>query len=365
MIKNLRILEKLAEKNIKCYKTDRFNLDNELMEPYQDEMGIYNIIRPHENMKSKEFFIDIPERGFYSLFKYFLDGSRYTYKIADMQTTDGEYMPIVAAQIGSAICSRDEDTGKLKKEELLRKNIVAFYSHINEEDFNDIIEVINLIDINNVKFEAIKYELRSNKSKERPENAAIAKILKEMHIIEIELLRKMMNSRKLGSDRMLIIDGSLQFIDTDADENLFTYVIGVSKSFNPNQKGMFKSKEMHIATALTQLKYGQRTPVLKYNIEGSDRVIGAWYLRIRPENKMRNPLDGIIKVEKIAITDDEKECGFDTDIINNISYALMLERNCTCHGKDSRWCNHLYPIYLTEKMLKESFLNERVFLSLL
>ncbi|MBU5484139.1 hypothetical protein KQI86_07335 [Clostridium sp. MSJ-11] len=364
MGKSLGIINKLKEKNIKCFETDRFNLDNELMEPYQDDTGYYNIIKPHESSKLKEFFIDVPQRGYYSLFKYFLDGSRYTYKIADMQTADGEYMPIVTAQIGTAICSRNVITGKMKKEVLNRKNLIAFYSHINEEDFIEIKEMIEKCNINGVNFYAIKYNTQTNRSKERPENAAIAKVLKEMHDMEIDLLKDMMKNRKLSSDKMLILDGSLQFLQKDIDDNLFTYVIGVSKSFNPNQRGMFRSKEMHIASALTQLKFGQRTPVMKHTMEANNRVIGAWYLRIRPENMVKNPLDGIIRVEKIAIEDCEKEIGFDTDIINTISYALICERNSTCHGKDPRWCNHLYPVYLTEKMLKESFLNERIFLNI-
>ncbi len=361
----LRIIDQLESLNIKCYKTDRFNLDNELMEPYQDDTGSYNIIRPHESSKNKSFFVDIPQRGYLGLFKYFLDGSRYTYKIADMQTTDGEYMPIIAGQIGTAICSRDIESRKMKKELLKRKNLVALYNHINEEDYVEIEKVIKNCKINSVNFYPIQYTISSNKSKERPENAAIAKILSEMHEMEINALEEMVSNRKLSSDRMLILDGSLQFLNNDIDDELFTFVIGVSKSFNPNQQGIFNSKEMHIATALTKLKFGQRTPVLKHEMKNCNRVIGTWYLRIRPEKLVKNPLDGIIKVEKIAVTEEEKELGFDTDIINTISQALLCERNCTCYGKDSRWCNHLYPIYLTEKMLKESFLSEKVFLNIL
>ncbi|OOP73188.1 hypothetical protein [Clostridium beijerinckii] len=364
MGKSLGIINKLQSLNIKCYKTDRFNLDNELMEPYQDDTGVYNIIKSHESNKNKEFFIDIPQIGYYSLFKYFLDGSRYTYKIADMETADGEYMPIVAGQIGTAICSRNAETKKMKKELLKRKNLVALYNHINEEDYNDIKKVIENCSINNVKFYSIKYNTSTSKNKERPENAAIAKILSEMHDMEIAALEEMVTNRKLGSDKMLMLDGSLQFLDGNINDELFTFVIGISKSFNPNQRGMFQAKEIHIATALTQLKYGQRTPVLKHEIKGCNRVIGTWYLRIRPENLVKNPLDGIIKVEKIAVNEEERELGFDTDMINTISQALLCERNSTCHGRDSRWCNHLYPIYLTEKMLKESFLNEKVFLNI-
>lgn len=366
MGKSLGIINKLKSLNIKCYKTDRFNLDNELMEPYQDDTGVYNIITPHESdRRNKEFFIDIPQRGYYSLFKYFLDGSRYTYKIADMQTADGEYMPIIAGQIGTAICSRNAETGKMKKEFLKRKNLIALYNHINEEDYMDIQKIIESCSVNGVKFYPTKYNTLTNKSRERPENAAIAKILSAMHDMEIDALEYMVTNRKLGSDKMLILDGSLKFLDSKINDELFTYVIGISKSFNPNQRGVFKAKEIHIASALTQLRYGQRTPVLKHEIYNCNRVIGTWYLRIRPENLVKNPLDGIIKVEKVAVNEEERELGFDTYIINTISQALLCERNSTCHGRDSRWCNHLYPIYLTEKMLKESFLTEKVFLNIL
>lgn len=364
-MKCLKIIDKLQKNKLECYKTNKFNLDNELMEPYQDDTGEYNIIKPHESCKIKEFNIDIPQEGYYSLFRYFLDGSRYTYKIADMKTKDGEYMPIIAAQIGTAVCSRNAETKKIKKEELRRKNLIAFYNHINDEDFDEIKDLLKRQSINGTKFDAIKYSPNTNRSKERPENAAIAKVLKEMHSMEIETLKDMTKNRKLGSDKMLILDGSLQFLETDIDDNLFTYVIGVSKSFNPNQKGMFKSKELHIASALVNLKFGQRTPVMKYEIKGSNRVIGTWYVRIRQHDKVNNPLDGIIKVEKIAVEEEEREEGFDSDLINVISMALINERNCTCHGKDSRWCNHLYPVYLTEKMLKESFINEKVFLNMI
>lgn len=365
MVKNLGIIDKLKENNLDCFRTNRFNLDNELMEPYQDDTGHYNIIKPHESSKIKDFCIDIPQRGYYSLFRYFLDGSRYTYKVADMKSADGEYMPIVAAQIGTAVCSRNAETKKIRKEALKRKNLIAFYNNINEEDFYEIKNLLKNESINKTVFEAIKYKPNTERSKERPENAAIAKVLKEMHNMEIDMIKEMIKDRKLSSDKMLIIDGSLQFLEKDIDDNLFTYVIGISKSFNPNQKGMFKSKELHIASALVNLKFGQRTPVMRHEIKGSNRVIGTWYVRIRQHEKVNNPLDGIIKVEKIAVEEEERDEGFDSDFVNHISWALINERNCTCHGKDSRWCNHLYPIYLTEKMLKESFINEKVFLNMI
>lgn len=359
---NLGIIKKICDLNFKCYQTDRFNLDNELMEPYDDHIESEDISKVFENTKPKSLFIEVPQNSHINLFKYFLDGSRYTYKIADMQTSSGEYMPIVAGQIGVAICSRNEER-KMKKEVLNRRNLVAFYNHINGEDFIDIKKIVNKCRINNVNLEAIKYKARTSNTIERPENAAIAKILSEMHKLEISSLRDMVNNNRLSSDSMLIMDGSLRFIDTNIEDELFDYVIGVCKSFNPNQIIKIQGKNTRIGSKLDKLKFGYRTPVLMQEIKGTNRIIGTWYLRIRPTEYMRNPLDGIIKVEKIAVQDDEKDNGFDTTMINTISTALLLERNSTCYGKDSRWCNHLYPVYLTEKMLKDSFISEKAFLN--
>jgi hypothetical protein len=72
----------------------------------------------------------------------------------------------------------------------------------------------------------------------------------------------------------------------------------------------------------------------------------------------------VVKVEKIATTQAQKDKGFDTDMINEISRSILLERNVTCYGNDLRWPNHLYPIYLTEMFLKNSFVSDTFFLNI-
>ncbi|MBC2579164.1 hypothetical protein [Clostridium sp. DJ247] len=356
------ILDILKEKGIRCYQTDRFNLDHTLLEPYQDDKQEFQFIKPHETKRTKDIFVNIEDRGYFNLFKYFLDGSRYTYKIAEMETGDNEYMPIIAGQLAAGVCSRTN--GNMKKYILKRKNILTLYHLINEEDFNDIKEVMDRLNIiNGVSFNLEKYGL-GKRNDERPESSAIAKLQSIMHDMEIEILSEMVQTSALKSDEMLMIDGSLQFLNEDANEDLFEYVIGISKSFNPNLSKIFINETTQIGAVLTKLKYRQRTPVYRYPIKNSDKIIGAWYLRIRPEERMKNPLDGIIKVEKMATTTSEKDNGFDTDEINTISQAILLERNVTCYGNDARWCNHLYPIYLTESMLKSSFLSQQHFINL-
>jgi hypothetical protein len=43
-----------------------------------------------------------------------------------------------------------------------------------------------------------------------------------------------------------------------------------------------------------------------------------------------------------------------SDLIDKISRALVAERNVTPHGQDRRWHAHLYPIFLSERVVKES-----------
>ena len=79
---------------------------------------------------------------------------------------------------------------------------------------------------------------------------------------------------------------------------------------------------------------------------------------------MTNPLAGVLKIEILA-HGDEKENGLDKDRVDSLSAMIMSERNVTPYGSDTRWANHLYPIYLTESFLKSGFLSDIYFKGLL
>ena len=121
---------------------------------------------------------------------------------------------------------------------------------------------------------------------------------------------------------MLIVDGPLQFIRQDTGKpefaDMFYNVVGVSKSFDPMLPTSNKSKRggSQIGAELLKLKYGQRTPVfLKEN--SKHRKFGCWYLRIRPKNKVSGPLEGIIKIEKMAVLEEE---GLDSSVVDRVSF---------------------------------------------
>lgn len=353
-----------------CYQTERFTLDHFIPPEYQDKDEVFDSNKLFETANKAKENIPLKLNGSVcSLFSYFLDGSRRVYKIFDFGSTDGKFLPIVAGQIGVAVCYRHHQ--KLKKQEIIRENVIAVPDRMGD-DFEKIAQEIKQLKLPKDKKynlsidQILKYTIKLKP--DRPfENLATAKIQVRMMERELELVRKMVHSNQLKTDQMLIVDGSLQFSSVRDEDTIFQNVIGISKSFNPNLQGVLKSKSKHIGQYLINLEFGERTPVFVYEAENKKNrkiKIGAWYLRIHPRKKLKKPLDGVIKVEKIATTRKEKENGFDTDMINEISKSILLERNVTCYGNDERWTNHIYPIYLTELLLKNSFASDTFFLSL-
>jgi hypothetical protein len=236
------------------------------------------------------------------------------------------------------------------------------FDSIQNDDYNEIKDTLEKEKIKDISIEIEKYQFNKLKD-EAPTNAALAKIHRLMGNIEISLLTDIVNKNVLKTDEMLIFDGSLQFLAQEFDPAIFYNVVGISKSFNPNLTGILKGKKIQIGAMLTELAFGERTPVYKYDNGSIKNTIGAWYLRIRAKEEVRNPLEGIIKIEKMAL-DGNLDRGFESDLIDNISRSILAERNPTCHGNDTRWANHLYPIYLTERFLKSSFIGDYYFMNI-
>jgi hypothetical protein len=88
-----------------------------------------------------------------------------------------------------------------------------------------------------------------------------------------------------------------------------------------------------------------------------------WYVRIREKRHSASPFVGVLKIEKILITDDEIENGLDSQEVDLITANIINERNPVCYGKDDRWANHLYPVYLTETYIKSKYLSDINFLN--
>ncbi len=50
-----------------------------------------------------------------------------------------------------------------------------------------------------------------------------------------------------------------------------------------------------------------------------------------------------------------------TALIDTISANIIKEAYPVCYGKDNRWANHLYPVYVTEAFCKANYINTDIF----
>jgi hypothetical protein len=323
---------------------------------------------PFETDKSKRkrtIDLSIEDRT-YSGFSFFMDGSRRTYKIGDMVLDGKKIYPVVVAQVRAGCTERGSNKKLRTHGEVSRRNLLLISDKINDVDFAEIRQRIIKTDMaKRLHLDVVRYHFDPLKDNV-PVNAAIAKANSMMHDMEIDILANMVNSGALEPDRMLIVDGPLQFLKQDTRKpefaDLFYNVVGVSKSFDPMLPTASKTKRggTQIGAELLKLEYGERTPVfLKEN--SNHRKFGCWYLRIRPRSRVANPLEGIVKVEKMAVIEDED--GISTSVVDNISLSILNEGSPTCYGRDERWASHLYPVYLTETLIKASFESDLVFIN--
>ena len=321
------------------------------------------------------------------IFRFFLDGSRRTYKVDDMEY-DRRIFPILAGQLGVACTERQarDQFHCLPDATTVRLVLtVPAYADPNgpcPEFFNRLLNTINQNSRSRRGGICIDQIIPYNDNKHDSENLtyeniAIATLHEHMLDLEKRAVHVLANERGLlKEDRYLIKDGSLEYARSQVGEfgdlslirNNFRFVVGVSKSFNPEH--CVDEKHRPNAARIASLQAGQRTPAFKFRSERSAGQGGgvyfvAWYLRLRGMHNTISPFDGVLKVELILAGDSPNDEKIDTEEIDSISAHLLLERLPTCYGKDPRWPNHLYPVHLTERYLKARFLGDTMIMNLL
>lgn len=371
-------LSKIFEKcGVALYQNESLDLDHYYQEPFQDEGDEIKVIgEPFETDKSKKkrrYELSLEDRSF-SNFAFFMDGSRRTYKIGDIVIEGKKIYPVVVAQIRAGCTARDGQKKLHTHDAIHQRNLLLISDRLSSVDLLEIRQrIIKTGLAKQLNLDVVDYRFEPEKHNV-PVNAAIAKANSLMHDMEIDILGSMVTSGILEPDRMLMVDGPLQFIRQDTGKpefaDMFYNVVGVSKSFDPMLPTSSKSKRggTQIGAELLKLEYGERTPVfLKEN--NRKRKFGCWYLRIRPRSRVQNPLEGIVKIEKMASLDDYTDeygevdnHGLQSSVVDNISISILNECSPTCYGRDERWASHLYPIYLTETLIKSSFESDYVFI---
>nr|WP_299214372.1 hypothetical protein [uncultured Allomuricauda sp.] len=311
------------------------------------------------------------------LFRFFLDGSRRTYKVDDLRYGRRLY-PAVAGQIGIACCER-KDKSSFKPYVFNRSIVVSIPSvansgsHSEEFFFNNLLNKLNGQDYvkkRNIQFSKILHY--SDREGDDYEKKAIATIQDEMIDREKRLVGELAKKRALNYDSYLLKDGSLEYGKMPKREEFgelskiktnYSCVVGVSKAFNPET---LSKSSANISKIIADLNLYDRTPAMKYTTDrvGNDVWFSVWYLRIRDKRYGQSPYDGVVKIEKILVSDKETENGLETDEVDAISAHVINESFPVCYGQDSRWAKHLYPIYLTEQFAKSKYISDLHFINL-
>jgi hypothetical protein len=313
---------------------------------------------------------------------FFLDGSRHVYKVDDMAYTQSGnrsvIYPIIAGQVGVGICKRVDK--KMTPEALTKEIILSVPSIANPSGKDGFFEALSVKLNDSSELSRIKqcgwefttpipYDIRTDDRKF--EDRGTARIQDRMIQCEKAMVKDLVRKGRLNQDNYLIKDGSLEYrlTKTDKDDEKsfqtfrqnYNWVIGLSKSFNPEacfEKG--KSNPGYIA----DLPLFHRTPVAYFGSEKEPLAFAVWYVRLRDKKRTRTPFDGILKVEKILVRDEELANGMETETVDRLSALIINERNPTSYGTDVRWANHIYPIYLTERFVKSQYLGTESFLHL-
>jgi hypothetical protein len=357
------INETIRPAGAECLPCDRVNLDYERYAEYRDS-DEHRASEVFENPSPNSRTIRIADigDGIPSILCYFLDGSRRTYKMADLLVR-GRYLPLIAGQVGVAVVFRDTGADQVKpvRDFCSFRNVLAFPDQVTApEDLDPLSRRIRTE--SRCAFELLRYTVKEDRD---PVDLGIAKIMSFMANLELDAVHRLSDMRLLQNSSLLVKDGPLRYKNIKGrgfDVTQFRNVLGVSKTFRPSfTVGTGRSKR-DVGAITAGLGMGERTPVFKTVEE--DRFIGMWYLRIRPQSKMTNPLQGIIKVECYAIDDREAQDGLDAERVNTISVHLLRERNVTPYGQDLRWASHIYPVFETESFIKASMLSDTCFKAL-
>jgi hypothetical protein len=383
-----KILEILAsETNGTCYKSFRYCADEKFKIPSLDyhEGQEFTIKRDRygetdQNGKTKDLS-SYAERTKNNapLFRYFLDGSRRTYKIDDLEI-NRRIFPIMAGQIGVACCER-KNPDEFKCAEMEFSLVISLPTIANPNSsnsmqfFNSLTSKINQtkrVQNTHIDFsKVLSYNSNKQEDGQNFENLGIATIQDEMIECEKKIVANLYKKNLLNDKNYLIKDGSLQYTPIKSSDfkelskfkNHYRSVIGVSKMFNPELCEDRSGKSN--ADKIANLGLYHRTPVYMYQ---SDRVgnvnFAIWYVRIRDIQHTESRFSGVLKIEKILITDDENENGLDSSEVDLITANVINERNPVCYGKDARWANHLYPVFLTESFIKSKYLSDLNFINL-
>ena len=382
-----KLMQVLAdETGGKSYKAHKYGLDHadRPFIDYGDKEIIWQRTSETEHHRTyvslEEKSIEVAKRG-EQLLTYFLDGSRRVYKVDDIayMKSGGRtaIYPVIAGQIGVGCCKRVNRI--ITPIKFMNEIVLSVPEDANADGKNGFFEAMalkmNLIpDLQRLNLHIssiIPYKISKDDGK-KFEDRGTACIQDRMSQCEKDLVTELVQKGMLNQNNYLVKDGSLEYRPSkeilkdkrksQIFKNNYNYVLGLSKNFNPEVCLDINGKPN--PAFIADLPLYCRTPVACYKKPEffGDIQFAVWYIRLHDKSRTRTPFDGIVKVEKMLVTQKENESGIESDLVDLLSALIINERNPVCYGSDLRWANHIYPIYLTESYVKSKYLSAESFL---
>lgn len=281
--------------------------------------------------------------------RYFLDGSASTFFLGDAVEGDRR-TPIHVAQVGAAGVFR-KDNGQVR----VAKSVHRIVLMIDKKAVSFGEQVEDLVKKAGPRFlfhDTMEMDGESEKTSpgKEPRSRAAHKAHHIMAGIEENLGRDLPREQ----NDWLVLDGSLgKDLHSWKDVTKF---FGVTKSFSREPRfklpGARGGKVVNLYDLLANLQFSARTCAFS----ARSGKVAVWYVRLREQRQLDYPLMGVIKVEFPNPSGE----AVPSDLIDEISGALVAERQVSPHGKDIRWHAHLYAIYLAEQAVKNGFVSKEV-----
>jgi hypothetical protein len=235
---------------------------------------------------------------------------------------------------------------------------------INDELQKNQFVVENKIILNNILLYKTDGIEEAVKGKDKYINRGTAKIQAEMTDKEQLLVYELCKKNKLNDENYLIKDGSLEYNPNFSNLSVnewnslrsnYKHVVGVSKSFDPELITDFEGNKL--SKTIANLRPFERTKVYRYYSEHSCGYFAVWYLRIRKNEFRETNYSDVVKCEMVLSNESDI---IKTNLVDLISANIIKEAYPVCFGNDTRWANHLYPIYLTETYCKSHYLSTNI-----
>lgn len=289
-------------------------------------------------------------------FRCFIDGSVRSYFLGTVLEHDRD-TPILYAQIGACALLRANDGAVGVHALETRHLLLAEQQQLSPQAWGRLQSLcppnlVDLVDTSPNQPGAMGID---------PRNRANGIARFQMRCLEGDIMSQLLP--QLG-DEWLIMDGSLMFnpilrilqsAPTQQQAGIPS-VLGVSKNFRKDPQFDVgrspRAVRYSIYRLLAGLPHEHRTLAFK----ALDGQVAFWYVRLRPQGALDYPLMGVVKCELVTPSYEPP----DSQLLDELSSALVAERSVSPHGRDRRWHAHLYPIYLAEQAIRSRFYSHEV-----